>query len=150
MPQDAQHAIALAAIENLTAAGEVLYVTPQSLCEFWNVSTRPLTRNGYGLTAVQAEAQVQRIERSFLLAPDNPAIYPQWHSLVTQYNTTGVHVFDARLAAVALVYGIANVLTFNGPDFTPYTNEGIAVVDPVTVPDSQPDMPDTGTGQGDD
>jgi len=91
------------------------------------------------------EPQVQRIGRTFGGAPGSPGIYPRGRNLVNGYGITGVQIFDTRLVAVMLAYSIENILTFNGPDFTPYAGEGITIVDPATVPVYVPSEPDSET-----
>ncbi|HMD86008.1 MAG TPA: hypothetical protein VKO18_15040 [Terriglobia bacterium] len=65
------------------------------------------------------------------LHPDVPAIYPELRRLVVAHSVSGVRVHDARIVADMDVYGITNLLTFNGPDFTRYP--GIHVVHPKDV-----------------
>jgi len=50
-PKDPEHALVREAVRALTAKGESLCFTSQNLVEFWNVCTRPLSKNGLGLTA---------------------------------------------------------------------------------------------------
>ncbi len=47
---DAQHAVVLSAIRKLKANGDKIYILPQTCVEFWNVCTRPVSRNGFGLS----------------------------------------------------------------------------------------------------
>ena len=44
------HAIVDAALARLVGDEAVLYYTHQNIAEFWNVATRPVERNGFGLT----------------------------------------------------------------------------------------------------
>jgi len=106
-------------------------MTPQILIEFWNVSTRPVARNGFGLSPTVAAVEIGGVERFFQLAPDTPDIYPEWRRLVVAAGVSGVQVHDARLAAVMRVHGIAHILTFNTPDFARYP--GITPVHPATL-----------------
>lgn len=39
------------AVETLLEQGQNLHLTPQNIVEFWNVSTRPLSKNGLGMTS---------------------------------------------------------------------------------------------------
>ena len=100
--------------------GETVCFTPQNIVEFWNVCTRPLDRNGLGLSPQEAEAAAARLEALLKLLPDNPSIYPEWRRLVATYNVSGVQVHDARLVAVMNVYDVDNIVTFNGRDFSRY------------------------------
>jgi predicted nucleic acid-binding protein len=119
---------ALEAFAALFRRGEAVHVTPQNLYEFWVVATRPVERNGLGMTAVQAEAELARLEAQFPLLPDTPAIYPEWRRLVTVHGVVGVRAHDTRLVAAMLVHGITHILTFNGEDFRRYP--GITIVHP--------------------
>jgi len=126
-----EYDVAVGAVEALRDQAEDLYVTAQNLIEFWNVATRPLNRNGFGLTAVQAEQEVARLETYFLFAADDPAIYREWRQLVSTVGVSGTQVHDARLAATARVYGLTHILTFNTADFNRYP--GLTAVHPHSV-----------------
>jgi predicted nucleic acid-binding protein len=122
---------ATTAVRFLLRCGERLYVAPQNMIEFWNVCTRPLERNGLGLSPAEADREASRLEGILSLLPEVPAIYPEWRRLVVAHSVSGVQVHDARIVAVMNVYGISNLLTFNGPDFSRYP--GIHVVHPKDV-----------------
>jgi len=77
-----EHGIAIASAARLLAAREAVYFTLQNISEFWNVLTRPVDRNGLGLSAALALAQVNRIERFLAVLPDSPAVYDEWKRLV--------------------------------------------------------------------
>jgi predicted nucleic acid-binding protein len=130
-PADPLNAVASAAVEALLDQGERVYVTPQNFVEFWSVATRPASVNGLGMTPVEADAEVGRLEQLFLLAPDDPAIYGEWRLLVASVGVSGAQVHDARLVAVMRVHGLTHILTFNPTDFTRYP--GITVVRPQDV-----------------
>ena len=119
---------ALAALGHLRQQGETLYLIPQNLIEFWRTCTRPIDRNGFGMNAFQAEAELTRLEHIFPILPDVPEIYAEWRRLVITYKVMGIQVHDAHLVAAMEVHGILHVLTFNVQDFQRYTN--ITVVHP--------------------
>jgi predicted nucleic acid-binding protein len=125
------HPIALKALDRILRAGGHVYIAAQNLIEFWSVCTRPLRRNGLGLSAAETETAMSQLERILLLLPEVPAIFPEWRRLVVQHAVSGFGVFDTRLVAVMQVFGIKELLTFNGSDFTPYP--GINVIDPSTI-----------------
>jgi predicted nucleic acid-binding protein len=127
------HPILRTAIAKLRGDGHILQVTPQNCVEFWNVATRPLAKNGFGLTPKDADRLLRLIERLFPLLPDLPAIYSEWRQLVVKFGVSGVQVHDARLVASMKVNGVTHILTFNTADFTRYATEGIVAVDPTTV-----------------
>ena len=119
-PTDPSRPLVRAAVAALAQRGEELYVAPQNLFEFWNAATRPLDRNGFGLSIPQADAALSAIESFFLLAADSAAVYPEWRKLVQTIGVTGVKVHDARLAAHCRVHRITHILTLNVTDFQRY------------------------------
>lgn len=128
-----QHPVVRTAIRSLHGRGDVLRVTPQNFVEFWNVATRPATRNGFGLTTRDAERRLHILERLFPLLPESAALYSEWRRLVVMFNVGGVQVHDARLVAAMKVGGLTHILTFNTADFARYAVEGIIAVDPVNI-----------------
>ncbi len=123
---------ALEALAGLVRSGEVVYITPQNLYEFWVVATRPAERNGLGMTASEAAAELARLEARFPLLPDTPTVYREWRRLVTSHGVVGVRAHDTRLVASMLAHGVTHVLTFNVSDFKRYSE--ITVVHPQDVP----------------
>ncbi len=93
--------------------------------------TRPVTRNGFGLTAAEAEREVRAIEAGMSLLPDNEGIYREWRRIVVHLAVSGVQVYDARLAAAMLVHGVGHILTLNVTDFSRYS--GLTAVHPSSV-----------------
>jgi len=130
---DPRHLSVRTAVRKLRADGHQLQTTSQNFAEFWNVSTRPANRNGFGLTPLQTEQLLRITERLFPLLPDSPIIYSEWRQLVVKYSVSGVQVHDARLAAAMISHGITHILTFNTADFVRYAPEGIVAVDPAIV-----------------
>ncbi len=122
-------------IRCLRQQGHTLKVAPQNCIEFWNVATRPIERNGFGLTPVEADRLLHRIERLFPLLLDSPEIYSEWRALVVKFGVSGVQVHDARLVGAMKANKISHILTFNTSDFIRYKNEGITAVDPATLQD---------------
>jgi len=68
---DPDHAIVDAALARLAEGGAILYYTHQNIAEFWNVATRPVDRNGFGLTVADAERGTRVIERGMVLLADS-------------------------------------------------------------------------------
>lgn len=130
-PDHPMYPIAVGAVETLFARGEELYISPQNIVEFWNVCTRPLDKNGLGMTPEEASGEVSKFAAILTLKLDVPEIHQQWYKLVTDYAVKGVNVHDARLTAVCLVHGLTHVLTFNDRDFRRYRE--ITVVHPDAV-----------------
>ena len=121
------------AARKLKNDGNIMLITPQNCAEFWNVATRPATKNGFGLTPKDADRQLRLIERIFPLLSDVPTVYPEWRKLVVKFGVSGVQVHDARLAATMKANNTTYILTFNTVDFIRYTSEGIIAVNPGTV-----------------
>jgi predicted nucleic acid-binding protein len=117
---DPQHKIVDTALAKLSLAGTVLYYTHQNIAELWNVMTRPAPRNGFGLTAAEAEAEVRVIEAGMSFLAENEAVYREWRKIVVRHAVSGVQVHDARLVAVMRVRGVSHILTFNVEDFDRY------------------------------
>ena len=119
------------AIDELEARNAPLAYTLQNMTEFWNAATRPVDRNGFGLTIQEADTIAQEFERTFTFLPDTELVYYEWRSLVTAHEVKGLKVYDARLVALMRVYGIQHILTLNDADFRRYP--GIIAVHPDEV-----------------
>jgi predicted nucleic acid-binding protein len=119
------------ALKVLRRNGDRVCVTAQNVVEFWSVCTRPVARNGLGLSPQQVARHVSRIDGLFHFLPDVPQIYEEWKRLVRAQAVSGLQVHDARLAAAMKVYGVASILTFNVDDFRRFP--GIGVLHPETV-----------------
>jgi predicted nucleic acid-binding protein len=109
-----------------------LFTTHKNIAELWNVMTRPVSRNGFGLTAAEAEHEVETIESGMtLLTEESEAAYDEWRRIVVQHAVSGVQVHDARLVATMRVHGVTHLLTLNVSDFARYG--GITAVHPSVV-----------------
>jgi len=128
---DPQFPLVRRAVHVIEGRGDRVCYIPQNLVEFWNASTRPADRNGYGLSPKEADQRVQRIERAFALLPDNERIHPEWRRLVLAHSVSGAQVYDARLVAAMHVHAVTQLLTLNDRDFTRYS--GITIVHPQDV-----------------
>jgi predicted nucleic acid-binding protein len=74
------------AILTLKKQGEFLCIIPQNIIEFWAVATRPLDKNGLGLSINQAEEESEKLKKIFILELDTPQIFTEWESLVIKYH----------------------------------------------------------------
>lgn len=83
--------------------------------------TRPLARNGFGLTVSEADREVRVIESGMNLLPDSEAVYREWRRIVVQFSVSGVQVHDARLAATMYVHRVSHILTLNVSDFSRFS-----------------------------
>ena len=123
-----QYPLMRGAVHALRQRGLIPAYTLQNMTEFWNASTRPIERNGFGLTVAETERNARIIERSFTFLADTEAVYREWRTIVVQYSVSGVQVHDARLAAAMYAHGISEILTLNGADFARFTD--IHAIDP--------------------
>jgi predicted nucleic acid-binding protein len=116
---DPQHKLIDTALAKLSLAETTLHYTHQNVAELWNVMTRPAARNGFGLTATEAESEVRAIEAGMTFLAENEAVYQEWRKIVVQHAVSGVQVHDARLVAVMRVH-VSHILTLNVEDFSRY------------------------------
>lgn len=130
---DPQHAVVTSAIRKLKNSGDEIYILPQNCVEFWNVFTRPTSRNGFGFSVPEANHSLRLVERIFPLLTDDARVHRQWRRLVLSFGVSGVQVHDARIVAAMLVHQVTHILTFNTSDFARYSGIGIVAVDPKTV-----------------
>jgi len=128
---DPQHKIVDAALACLAGQGTTFYYTHQNIAELWNAMTRPVARNGLGLSIADAEREVSAIEAGMSLLADNAAVYQEWRRIVVKHNVSGVQVHDASLAAVMYVHGVRHILTLNVADFSRF--DGLAAMHPDAV-----------------
>ena len=128
---DPQHKVVDTALARLAGEGAILHYTHQNIAELWNAMTRPIARNGLGLTAAEAEREVQAIESGMSLLPDGEAVYREWRRIVVQYGVSGVQVHDARLAATMYVQAVNHILIMNVVDFSRF--KGLTAVHPDTI-----------------
>lgn len=131
--QDPLHPMMRTAIRKLRGNKDEVCIVPQNCIEFWNVATRPATRNGYGLSVTETDKALRLVERVFTMLPEQAAVYGEWRTLVQQVNVAGVKVHDARLVAMMRVYGITHILTVNIADFARYASIGIVALHPAQV-----------------
>ena len=135
---DPHHPTIGAALRALVAKGARFCFTSQTLGEFWNASTRPLDKNGFGLSVPETDRIAQVIERDFEFLPDSRDVHDRWRQLLVVHEIKGVQVHDARIAASMYVHGITQLLTFNIGDFQRY--KGLHAVHPadVAIPKQHP------------
>lgn len=134
-PKHPLYLVTVKAIHETRSRGAVAWACPQNFTEFWAVATRPIGANGLGLTTLEAERELARLEALFPSLPDGPTIYPEWRRLVTLAGVSGKPTHDARLMAVAVTHGIRNLLTFNTGDFARFASlvPSVAVIDPSLI-----------------
>jgi len=125
---DPHHAAINQALHVLVKQGSRLCYTSQALGEFWNASTRPANKNGFGLSVAETDSIARAIERHFEFLPDSKDVHDRWRSLLIKHNVIGVQVHDARLAASMYVHGVGQLLTINVRDFRRF--DGLRVLHP--------------------
>lgn len=116
-----EHDDVVLALRLLRDRDDSLAVTVQNLAEFWNVSTRPVANNGYGLPVATVSRRVQLIERFCYLYTESISSVAHWKRLLFDYGLTGVSVHDARLVSVMLSENITRIMSLNVRDFARYT-----------------------------
>ena len=119
-PNDPDYSIVASALEVLVEQGSVLCYTSQNLAEFWNACTRPVDRNGYGLSPAETDRRARALESRLHLLHDSLLVHREWRRLLVAHNVAGVQVHDARLVAAMRVHGVKRILTFNEKDFARY------------------------------
>lgn len=131
-----QRAIVLSAIKSLRLGGAGLTTSVQTLMEFWVVATRPIAKNGLGLSVADTQKLLAGFEMLYPPLPEAPGVYAEWKRLVSAYGAQGKPAHDARFVAAMRIHGsVTHLLTFNAADFNRYVaNEGITVVDPGSIP----------------
>ena len=127
-PSDAEYRIVRGAVEALVTRGEGLCYAAQNMVEFWNVCTRPISKNGFGLSSAETDARARIIEANLQFLPDSERVHYEWRRLVVEHSVAGAQVHDARLVASMLTHGVSNILTLNDRDFARYA--GILPVHP--------------------
>ena len=112
-----QSQFVIRAVDFLLDSGDLPCYTSQNLGEFWNVLTRPLDRNGFGLSPPEADRRARMIEDQIPMLPDTPEVHIVWRRLLVAHSISGVQVHDARIAAAMSVHGVKRILTLNARDF---------------------------------
>ena len=129
--QNPHHTEAKTAVDKLLKQGDTLFITLQNISEFWNVGTRPADKNGLGLTIINTDTELSKIEQVFDLLPDTIEVYRNWRELVVNHSVSGIQVHDAKIAAAMKAHNIQNLLTFNVKDFKRYAD--IKAVEPKDI-----------------
>jgi predicted nucleic acid-binding protein len=134
-PDDRDYPLVVSAIELALEGGAALCYTSQNVGEFWNACTRPLARNGYGLSPQEADRRAGFFEDNLRLLPDTVAVHQEWRKLLVTCHVSGVQVHDARLVAAMRVHAVSRILTFNERDFARYP--GIEAMHPRTLAENR-------------
>jgi len=116
-PRDADFPVIEASLLYLIEQQADLCYTSQNVAEFWNACTRPIDRNGFGLTPEEANRRASLFETRLRLLPDSPTLHWKWRRMLLDYRISGIQVHDTRLVAAMLVHGVRRILTLNAKDF---------------------------------
>jgi predicted nucleic acid-binding protein len=130
-PDHSDYPAIVSATDTILRRDGILCYTSQNVAEFWNACTRPLDRNGYGLSPQATDRRARFFEERLRLLTDGPAIHEEWRKLLVTHSVLGVQVHDARLVAAMHVHGVKRILTFNAKDFARYPD--IEAVDPRAI-----------------
>jgi hypothetical protein len=65
-PDHSDYPLIISAIDMLLRQDVVLCYAPQNVAEFWNTCTRPVDRNGYGLSPQMRTARQSFLKGSFV------------------------------------------------------------------------------------
>ncbi len=125
----AEYRLVRQALRSLLASQDRLIVALQNLAEFWNVSTRPVDKNGYGISVERASRRLNLIEQICEVVTEDDRSSRIWKGLPMSYAITGVSVHDARLVSVMLSQGVSTILTLNERDFRRYSGISILTLD---------------------
>jgi predicted nucleic acid-binding protein len=113
----AEHHDALTVLNDWAAGHTELCTSGQILREYLAVATRPVAKNGLGMSLPEALGNARAIrERTTLLAED-AKVAGRLLGLLADVECRGKQVHDANLVATMLVYGIGAVVTMNLEDF---------------------------------
>ncbi len=111
---------------SLVASGQVVR-------EYLVVATRPIERNGLGLSVLDAEANVNEFLRRLELYDETEEVSLRLRQLAITHSLRGKRLHDANIAATMLVHGISTLITQNGDDFSPFEDIAIVTIPDVTV-----------------
>jgi len=122
-----EHASARAVLDQWPARGTTLYTSGQILREYLSVTTRPVERNGLGLSQSDSVANVRALCGRLRVLAENEKVAKRLLELLDQVVCTGRQVHDANVVATMLVNGIETLVTINVGDFTRF-GEQVKVV----------------------
>ena len=102
----------------------------QNLAEFWNVATRPLDKNGQGLSAERVQRRLGIVEQVCKIVCEDRVSYEEWKRIVEEFAVAGVAVHDARIVSVMRRFQIIEIVTLNPKDFQRYARIRIRALTP--------------------
>ena len=84
------------------------------------MATRPITRNGLGLSIEETEGAVLLLLQAFVLLPDPPDLLDRWLYLCIRHQVRGLVSHGARIVAWMISHQIDQIYTLNAGDFDRY------------------------------
>ena len=124
---------------SLVASGQVVR-------EYLVVATRPIERNGLGLSVTDAEANVNEFLRHLELYDETEEVSRCLRQLAVTHSLRGKRLHDANIVATMSVHGISTIVTQNGGDFSPFQDIAIMTIPDVTVAKRRGSVTDASTG----
>jgi predicted nucleic acid-binding protein len=112
-----EYAKAREALDEWPARGTTLYTTGQILREYLSVATRPVERNGLGLSQADSVANARAFCGRLRLLDENEKVNTRLLALLDDVACRGKQVHDANIVATMLVHGVDTLVTLNADDF---------------------------------
>jgi predicted nucleic acid-binding protein len=97
-----------------------LFTNGQVFREYLVVATRPLDKNGFGLSPQDALGNLKAFGTCIQLLDENQAVTRQLHKLVADYQLKGKRIHDANIVATMRENGLTQLKTYNQADFTAF------------------------------
>src|SRR6516164_1779031 len=89
-PNHRDYPLIVSATDAILRHDGVLCYTSQNLAEFWNACTRPVDRNGYGLSPAETDQRARALESRLHLLHDSLLVHREWRRLLVAHNVAGV------------------------------------------------------------
>ena len=74
-PDHSDYPVIVSATHFILRHDDILCYTSQNVAEFWNACTRPVDRNGYGLSPQDTDQKARFFEERLRLLPDSLAVH---------------------------------------------------------------------------
>ena len=84
-PEHSDYPVTVSAMDALLPQDAILCYTSQNVAEFWNTCTRPVDRNGFGLSPQGADSHARSFEARLRLLPDSLAVHGEWRRLLVTW-----------------------------------------------------------------
>jgi len=111
-----QHAVSRALLESARTTSAALYVTLQTLCEFYSVVTNA-RRVSKPRTPAEALNAISGLLSFVRVLPVPTVTVDELMDLLRRRPVTGGDIFDLHLVATMKANGILRIYTFNRADF---------------------------------